>query len=295
MSKPIDLYSVSFNKPNDNDRSTYNTFNKVLEHSLERNTKNINHKIVVDEWPTEYLNNHHSDLLGNYNVNAYKLKKMIEFIKESNADKIILSDCDVLFLDDIDEVYDKDFHIGITKHTNTPNNPYRWPYNGGVIFVKKSDLTEEFFDLFYNINLELINNPTKHRQYQKIYDGMNQAAMGCILEEHNKNNKFNIQDIPCSKYNSCENDWPTLNPYTTKIIHYKVYLRLLLIHKLVYNNDDIYNTNKNLKRRKNDPSLKFLEDLWFLYYNDYLNGTISREAEDKLKRDFYNKHTLKKS
>lgn len=292
MSKPIDLYSISFNKPNDDGR-IYNTFNKVLEHSIERNTKSINHTIEINDWPTEYLKDHHSELLGNPNVNAYKLKKWIDFIKQSNSDKIIFSDCDMMFLDDIDEVYDRDFHIGMTKYTITKNN--KWPYNGGIIFVKRNDLTDEFFDLFYNVNLELINNPTKHRYYQHRYDGMNQAAMGCILEEHNKNNKFNIAlDIPNAIYNSCENDWPTLNPYETKVIHYKVYLRLLIIHKLVYNNDDIYNTNTSLKRRKNDPCLKFLENLWFLYFNDCMSGTISREAEDKLKADFYNNHVLNK-
>ena len=159
-------------------------------------------------------------------TNTVKLEMWNEVVQNSDYNtNIVLLDCDTFIRYKFDEVFDNDFDVGFT-HRNT--NPVK--FNGGVIFVKSNENSKKFFEEFVKINNEMLKNKSFHEKYKKIYDGMNQSAMGCLYERNLKNKIYNIKLFNCSKYNMhMSKFWTTQN--NGKILHLKGELKYLLFNK----------------------------------------------------------------
>lgn len=75
--------------------------------------------------------------------------------------KVLLSDADVLFLRDPMKAFDTEFDLGVT----TRDEPYRYPINAGIYYMRVSDKLNEYLRFVVD-NLNTLNWP-EFEKYQK--------------------------------------------------------------------------------------------------------------------------------
>lgn len=154
--------------------------------------------------------------------NTKKLECWYNYLKTTTEEKIIFADCDMLNLKKIE--CDLDFDIGITKRDNCV-----LPYNGGIVFVKNNDNGKKFIELWNYVNNKMYYEWRDiHAQYRLKYGGMNQAALGYLLEKMDHGAK--IKFLPCLTYNACDDNWKFINPKTI-FVHIKGKLRRAVLSK----------------------------------------------------------------
>jgi hypothetical protein len=155
--------------------------------------------------------------------NTVKLEKWVEILTTiPDNDTVIFTDCDMLFLKDPGEVFSRDFDIAYTERTQS-----KWTINGGVLFVKVNPRSRDFMNHFVNVNKMMFEDPDFHQPWKNKYAGMNQSALGCILEM--KKHEAKLISLPCAEYNSCGEDWPFITE-KTRILHIKGQLRKILFN-----------------------------------------------------------------
>ena len=99
----------------------------------------------------------------------------------------------------------------------------RWPpYNGGVLFVRPNERSLEFFKIMLDINNQMLADKTMHDPYRRAYAGINQAAFGYMMENHN--GLCGMLQLNCSTWNACDNTWLDYGDHV-KMIHIKSALR----------------------------------------------------------------------
>jgi hypothetical protein len=145
-------------------------------------------------------------------TNSLKLKKWNEIVQEA-TDNVVLMDCDTILLKCISHVFEKDFDFAYTERTKGGH----FPLNGGVVFVKPTKKSKEFFNEWLRVNDKMMDNFNFHRPWKKKYAGINQAALGYLLE---RKPELNILKVPCSKYNACDPvDWEDVSD--AHVLHIK--------------------------------------------------------------------------
>lgn len=186
-------------------------------------------------------------------TNHQKLIAWADYAKTMNENAIFI-DCDMLILGDLSEVFDLyDFDIAITSLTNRK----RFPFNGGVVFVRNTDKAKAFMQRWTEVDLQMFEDIIFHRKYKKKYQGMNQSALGYLYEE--EKNIANLIQVPCEKYNAVDQNWKEINENTPKekmplAIHYKGSLR-----KQLFENPKTNSQNSSYKERL------YLIELWKEY------------------------------
>lgn len=173
---------------------------------------NPNAEVRLIEMPPPPSNH----MVQHYANNSYKLEKWVEAIG-SLEEPTILSDCDMMILGDLSHVFDLDFDVAETKRTESRNAPI----NGGMIFLQPTAGARRWIRHVLEADRSMRLDADLHSIYCKKYTGMNQAAMGWVRE---KVNGFNRIELPCSVYNACTEDWPTIGDHT-KAVHVKGKLR----------------------------------------------------------------------
>ena len=162
-----------------------------------------------------------------FGSNTLKLEKWVEYLRKAE-DNVVLMDCDMLVLRDFSDVFNYDFDIGLTV-----NGTGEIPYNCGVVFVRNNDKAKNFIYLWNKVNKYLFENPPEHNKWRnhKHYAGMNQAALGCLLETE----KYNavIKKFECAEWNLCKNNWLKIDN-NSRIIHVKSTLRKAVFNTVVY-------------------------------------------------------------
>ncbi len=158
--------------------------------------------------------------------NTDKLEVWNDHIQNATQDTVLI-DCDMLIMQDFSEVWQHDFDVAITKRSEKKSKlrqfPNGIPYNGGVVFVRNTDSAKRFIQAWTDCNRYLFENTRAHSGYLKKYAGMNQAALGYLLEARNGYDICKVIDVPCAKYNACAPDfWENGN---AKIVHIKGDLR----------------------------------------------------------------------
>lgn len=130
---------------------------------------------------------------------------------------IILADVDIVFTGNMFSVFNEyKFDLAYTKRNS------KWkPINGGIIFLR--DNAKSFIDLWARVNNKMYKNKELHNKWRKKYKGMNQPALGYLIE-HPKKHGMNLLSLPCLKYNACDQEWAHITP-ETKAIHLKRALR----------------------------------------------------------------------
>jgi hypothetical protein len=149
--------------------------------------------------------------------NTAKFQAWREYL-DGVDEPVILMDCDMIVRRDLSDAFDGTFDIGLTKTGR--DSP---PYNGGVVFVAPTKEARDFIKLWDKVNTELYTDPQEHAKWWHWYKGMNQAALGKILESIDHGAR--IKNFPCREWNSCDYDWGRSNPDVVRVIHIKSGLR----------------------------------------------------------------------
>lgn len=164
---------------------------------------------------SEYKEAHH--IKNSYYCNSAKLMYWAEKVSEE-TDNLCLIDGDTVVLKDMNHVFDLDFDIAYTQRSKGE----RLPINGGVLFIKPSEKVVSFMREWSRINNLMLKDVNFHRIWYNIYNGMNQASFGYMLEHHKD---LKIISLPCAKYNACDpQNWVNVDD-DTHVIHIKSALR----------------------------------------------------------------------
>jgi hypothetical protein len=208
-----------FDYPGEN---TYAKLSKVLEYSLKKNCPSIPYEFNHSPHPTKIKDK------KSHASNAFKLERWLETMERVNDD-IIFLDADMLVLKDLSDCFDDDFDIGITAlpgfqqllgaAPGTRRDPprERIPYNGGVMLARNNEAARNFMRELNRIDLAMYNDHRLHDRYRAKYAGMNQAAMGCLLETQTV---ARVKFFDCREWNSCRDQW-VVDEKTCRILHIK--------------------------------------------------------------------------
>ena len=190
----------------------YDRLFEVFKKSVEMNSP---HEIVELQVTIGHQKGGHTESVT---ANHYKMVAWNKYIQEVDDDCILI-DCDMMILHDMAEAFEKfDFDVAITKR-----NTASIPYNGGVVFVRNTKQAKNFIKLWYECDQQLYNDRRLHARYRHKYKGMNQAALGYLLEE--KRHQSKLIELPCSIYNAVEQDWKHLDPEQVYAVHCKAGLK----------------------------------------------------------------------
>lgn len=217
----------------------YNIMSNVLIHSILKNEPNAAWvKHVLDEPKT-------FDKNRSFISNTIKLRYWNQELKEADdGDYIIFTDCDMVLLKPINDIFKKNFDIAYTVRTMSS-----YPINGGMIFVKVNERSRNFFDKFEEINNKMLNDQEFHKPWRYKYAGINQSAFGYLLENNKKMAK--LLPVQCKEWNACNEDWEFINE-ETRALHIKGQLR-----KAIFLDDPT------------PVGFQKAEAAWRKYYNDW--------------------------
>ncbi len=147
--------------------------------------------------------------------NTEKLREWRAFVLTADdGDELLLADADTAVLRPLDPVWDHSFDVAYTVRERG------LPLNGGIVFVRVSAASRQFFDAWWDANLLLFNDPVEHAPWRSKYAGMNQASFGYVLEKVDHDAK--LIKLPCQEWNCVQ--WTGFDQ-GTRVLHVKSGLR----------------------------------------------------------------------
>jgi hypothetical protein len=202
------VVAVTFDFKNDHYSRMFKVFKKSLEHHMPEAEKIY----VRTEAPTVI-----SGSTEHKAANTHKLKIWSEKMWESNNTNFIFMDIDTFLRDDISDAFNLDFDIAYTGSSKD-----LFPFNLGVMFIRKNERTRKFLEKWAEVNNEMYRNRKFHKPYEDKYAGINQAAFGWMLENYEE--KIKLRVLPPDIYN-CSNNRQWRKHKRAKVIHVKHSLR----------------------------------------------------------------------
>ena len=144
-------------------------------------------------------------------------QQIIELQKEND---IVITDCDLLVVNDFKDVFNNDFEVG---HT-VKDFEDLFHVNGGLIFLKDIEKGKMFFREWCNMVKSILTNKAEAKKAMDLHGGADQAAIYYIFGKMKPYANTIVKDInmtalPSSIYN-LHKRWEDFND-RTKIIHYK--------------------------------------------------------------------------
>lgn len=175
--------------------------------------------ISAEPTPPDY----ETDRIPGFLDNTFKLKLWVDFFKETD-DNILFMDCDMLALRDGKHAFDPDFDIAYTAI----RQPYKAQLNGGVLMTKPTEEAYEFLVELDQVNDRMYQDINFHNKWrkEKRYAGMNQAAMGCVLEAGI--NSAKVHKYTTQEWNAIDRDLTSINNQTV-FVHIKSKLRNMIV------------------------------------------------------------------
>ena len=146
-------------------------------------------------------------------ANNHKLPLWNDIV-QSATEPVALIDCDMMLLGDISDVFDEDYDVAYTVR------PGPLPFNAGAMFVRPTEPARDYFTRWLAINNKMYSDVHFHGAYRRKYGGLNQAAMGYLLEQNEYHAK--VRTLPGRKYNACHGQWGVPE---NKLVHIKDKLR----------------------------------------------------------------------
>lgn len=212
--------------------SSYKRMARVFAYSVEKNSPKtpltIHHLQSDEKKYLKYGNQKkHSRISNpyvksNYVNNTMKTIGHNRIVQSIPDDEVVaLMDSDMLVLHDLSSIEDMVFDLIYT--TRPPGS--KFPINSGVIFLRGSQRVRDWYSAWESKVREFVADRNWLKQEHK-YGGINQSALGWMLEQEHK---LNIQTLPCSIWN-CENESWKLFSDKTKIVHVLGGLRSHVCH-----------------------------------------------------------------
>jgi hypothetical protein len=158
-------------------------------------------------------------LIDGYTANTYKLDHWCQVVQDAaDGTELLLIDTDTLILRPLDDVWAQPFDLAYTVR------PARFPFNGGVVFLRVSAATRAFVLRWRDENRRLFRDKAAHQIERRKYGGINQAAFGALLERGEATD-LRIVRLPCAEWNCEDSTWASFDPAVTRILHVKSMLR----------------------------------------------------------------------
>jgi Nucleotide-diphospho-sugar transferase len=157
-----------------------------------------------------------------------RLEAQLHYITHHDlGSDIVLLDSDMLIQGSLKKLFSKDFSVGLTYRDPTESNYQEMPFNGGVIFVTKSQKAQaiQFLERVYTLY------QTEY-SHQGTWWGDQYAMLGAVGQEnfHQRTSDLlhvdnaKVQLLPCSVYNFSPNNKYraiALGFADKKVIHFK--------------------------------------------------------------------------
>ncbi len=142
--------------------------------------------------------------------------------------RVLLIDVDTFLLRGLNDVWDLPFDVA---YTTRDTSGFRYPLNAGVVFLRVSDPVRQLIALWRDENRRMLADAAYHRPWFKTYGGINQAALGKVLEEGAPTRLgVSTTALPCQEWNCEDSTWESFAPELTRIVHVKSALRLAVFH-----------------------------------------------------------------
>jgi hypothetical protein len=149
-------------------------------------------------------------------ANTQKLDEWARVVTAAaDGDHLALLDADTMIVNPLDAVWDGAFDLAYT--VRPPASPY--PINAGVVFVRVGPGTRAFVTRWRDENRRMLRDRDHHAKWRKRYGGINQAALGCLLEQGGHN--LALAPLPCQAWNCEDASWEAFDVATTRIVHIK--------------------------------------------------------------------------
>lgn len=143
----------------------------------------------------------------------------------ADGDRLLLVDADMFLTGPVDAIWSEDFSVAYTVRKSTE----RYPLNGGVVAVRVNAASRAFMSEWARRNRILFQDPDTHRPWRRRFGGMNQAALGWMLEDRagwpQELKHASIHTVPCLAWNCEDTSWSDFDPAVTRIVHVKSGLR----------------------------------------------------------------------
>lgn len=158
-------------------------------------------------------------------TNTAKLDWWARVIEQSaDGDRVLLIDGDTMVLRDLTPVWDLDFDVAYTT-----KKPAKFPFNGGVVFVRVCPASRALVKRWHAENARLFARPVEHQKWRAKYGGINQASWGLLLEEGVPQQLgVHVAELPCSEWNCEDTYWRRFSQLKPRIVHVKSRLRYVL-------------------------------------------------------------------
>ena len=151
-------------------------------------------------------------------ANTLKLTVWARIVDQAaDGDRLLLIDADTMILRPLDAAWEEDFDLAYTVKAGA-----RFPFNAGVTFVRVSAPVRAFLQSWEAENLRMLRDPSRHYPWRRIYGGINQASLGCLLASAHG---LKIAQLPCLEWNCEDASWGAFDPARTRIVHVKSLLR----------------------------------------------------------------------
>jgi hypothetical protein len=177
------------------------------------------------------------DALGTYeplnrSANAMKLAEWKKRVEEApDGTHMLLMDTDMVVMHPLESVWETEFDIAFTvRPDRMAKKSIRIPLNGGVVYLRVSELVKKFFRTWQLISETMTRDRALHRRWHRRWGGQNQAALGAIIESAPPESEFAslvVNWLQCSEDNACDPEWAD-HWQTAKILHLKSDLRQAL-------------------------------------------------------------------
>jgi hypothetical protein len=136
------------------------------------------------------------------------------------GDQLLLIDADTLILRPLDDIWERPFDLAYT--TKPPGA--RFPFNGGVLFMRVSPAVKAFMATWVQENRRMLRDRAYHLPFLGRYGGINQSAFGALLERGALAD-LAVVELPCLEWNCEDSSWAAFDPAVTRILHVKSTLR----------------------------------------------------------------------
>jgi hypothetical protein len=159
--------------------------------------------------------------------NTHKMQHWANAVASADdGQQLLLMDADTMVLRPLDRLWDLDFDFA---YTDRPGG--RLPFNSGVVALRVSAATRAFVAEWLQEQLAMLagcnrsgqHDPLYHRRYHSKFGGINQAALGRMLERRDEFG-LNLRILQGHEWNAEDGCWQTVDA-NTRIVHVKSALR----------------------------------------------------------------------
>lgn len=218
------LISVAFPEINGRQAGTYARMARGLVRSAAENSPRTPLEMVSADGDYERMGSvggpgPHDPKRPGLIVNTRKMELWDDAVQAAKSGEVLgLLDCDLLVVGDLSEIALTRFDFAYTARPSGAT----FPFNSGVTFLRVSARTRRFFARWRAENIRLLGDRGAHEPLRRKYGGINQAALGYMLENPVRGVK--VVALPCEIWNCEDSTWDRFSGLT-KVLHIKSGLR----------------------------------------------------------------------